>query len=73
MVPKTQEHDQMCDPKCSKVDLYVEIAGTKLGDFFSSPSRARPCTGVFFPNAAGSVVLGKFNLVHNGQGGGGEK
>ena len=26
----------------------------------------------FFPNADGSVVLGKFTPVHNGQGGGGK-
>ena len=60
LVPRTPEHDKRCDLMCSKVDLYGEMACTKLGDLFSPPSRARQCTGVCFPNADGSIVWGKF-------------
>ena len=73
MVPKTPEHDQMCDPKCREVNLYVEMACAKFSGIYSQRSRVPLCTGVLISNAEGSLVLGIKNSRTKRPGGGGKK
>ena len=55
------------------MDLYGEMVCAKFSGIYSPRSRGPFCTGVFIPNADGSLVLGNVTPVHNGRGGGGEK
>ena len=47
LVPKTPEHDQMCDPKCSKVDLYGKRPVPNWGIYFR-PLLVLACVPEFF-------------------------
>ena len=74
MVPKTPEHDQMCNAKCIGPDLYGEMACAKYSGIYSPRSRGPFRIGVFNPNADSSLVLENVTPVHNERGvGDGEK
>ena len=73
MVPKTPEHDQMCNAKCREVNLYGEMGCTKFSGIYSPRSRGPPCTGISIPIADGSLVVGIKNSDTKRPGGGGEK
>ena len=64
---------QTLNPKCRPVDLYGKMTYIKWGEFFSPRSRGPFNTGVNFPSAHGSIVLGKLNSDTKRPGDGGEK
>ena len=70
---KTKKWGQTLDQKCIGTDLYGKMGCAKFSGFYSPRSRITFCTGVFIPNADGSLVLGKLTPVHNRRGDGGDK
>ena len=73
MVPKTPEHDQMCNAKCREVNLYGKMGCAKLGGIYSPRSQGPLCIRILIPIADGSLVLGIKSSDTKRPGGGGEK
>merc|ERR1711966_254052 len=73
LVPKTPEHDEMCNAKCREVNLYREMACVEFSGIYSPRSQGPLCTGILIPIADGSLVVGIKNSDTKRPGGGGEK